>query len=86
MQQTATPKTLDVKEPKHAKLSAPSKGLELPELPDYERPELEKFEKPEFAPTEKAKKLPQVKICLKITKIKRYTNKPRQNFAIKCGK
>lgn len=54
-QQKATLKTVEGKEPKHAKLSA-SKPLDLPEIEDYERPELEKFEKPEFEKTEKPEK------------------------------
>lgn len=46
-------KTVEGKEAKHAKVSAPKKYEELPEIPDYERPELEKFEKPEFGKNQK---------------------------------
>lgn len=52
-QQKATMKTVEGKDAKHAKISAPKKYEEMPEIPDYDRPQLEKFEKPEFEKNKK---------------------------------
>lgn len=50
-------KTVEAKEPKHAKLLSGPKYADLPEIEDYERTELEKFDKPEFDKVEKPKKV-----------------------------